>query len=426
MRCSHDHPRFCLNYRIGPLAIVAAVMQLLQISGNPNVNYISSAVRNVCNATLSLLFTVALFIWGLLVNRKQAWRTDGGTAAFGCAALVLALVSSALNFLYVPREEEYVWLPGLMWAVVLWQSFLGWWWWVGAGSGLRGDDDDMEEKLLREAKRESRRREAREKRKVTKQRAKKVWKDVAGAFGPRESRTSSSDKSGSLRSRHHPDDPPTSDSPPGSPAASATPFTSPTLSVTSVGTFTTLPRILPGVIHQWYASLRRAHLVAARQQAVERVERIRELERSGSSDLVHSGWGLGSFWWRIGNETTTRRARPGPGRDFELYDRSEWRRRRGESTESEGNRRTVDRGSHVEHHDDGQSGSSTAEAPRHRGRGRERGGEVDDGDDHRPKGQDHPFPPALPAPTAARVENARSLWWWGPLSRWRLQDSTVY
>jgi len=63
-----------------------------------------------------------------------------------------------LNFLYVPREEEYAWLPGLMWAVVLWQSFLGWWWWVGAGSGNGFiDNEDITQKLQREAKRETRR-----------------------------------------------------------------------------------------------------------------------------------------------------------------------------------------------------------------------------------------------------------------------------
>lgn len=104
---------------LGPLAVVAAIMQLLPISGSTQANSIASAVRNVCNATLSLLFTISLFIWGFLVNRQQAWRTDGGTAAFGCAALSLALVSTALNFLYVHKEDEFVWLPGLMWAVVL-------------------------------------------------------------------------------------------------------------------------------------------------------------------------------------------------------------------------------------------------------------------------------------------------------------------
>jgi hypothetical protein len=110
-------------------------MQLVPMRGDDEQSLIASAVRNVCNATLSLLFAIFLFIWGLLVNRGRAWRTDGGTAAFGTAALGLAVVSTGLTFLYVPREEEYVWLPGLMWSVVLWQSFFGWWWWIGAGNG---------------------------------------------------------------------------------------------------------------------------------------------------------------------------------------------------------------------------------------------------------------------------------------------------
>ncbi|KAG5219789.1 NADH pyrophosphatase [Salix suchowensis] len=147
-------------------ASTSGLIQLLPIHGSEAVLEVASAVRNVCNATLSLLFTAALFIWGLLVNRKQAWRTDGGTAAFGAAALLLAVASTALTFLYVPREEEYVWLPGLMWAIILWQSFLGWWWWVGAGSaGAMNGWDGMEEEMIRREKREKRRKAKLERRK---------------------------------------------------------------------------------------------------------------------------------------------------------------------------------------------------------------------------------------------------------------------
>ena len=144
-------------YRVAvPLAIVAAVMQLMPLQSSAKVADMADAVRNVCNATLSLLFTVSLLLWGFLVNRRQAWRLEGGTAAFGAAALVLALFSTALTFLYVPNSQEYVWLPGLMWAVVLWQSFLGWWWWVGAGSGsgILLWEDDAEEELRKREKRE--------------------------------------------------------------------------------------------------------------------------------------------------------------------------------------------------------------------------------------------------------------------------------
>ncbi|GLB37355.1 hypothetical protein LshimejAT787_0404060 [Lyophyllum shimeji] len=295
---------------LGPLAIVAAVMQLLPIHDSAQVISIASAVRNVCNATLSLLFTAALFIWGLLVNRKQAWRTDGGTAAFGAAALTLAVVSTALNFLYVPREEEYVWLPSLMWAVILWQSFLGWWWWVGAGSGggLTGEDDGIVEKMKRKEEREARRKEARERRRETKQKAKKVWTGVAGAFVT---------KSSSNRQQPAHRNPPSNvqqqetSSPPASfldppPELLATPAAPPSTVSSSTssadGSFSTLPRLLPAIVHRWYASLRHAHVVAARQQAAERVERIRELERNENANARTTGWGLGSFGWRIGSE----------------------------------------------------------------------------------------------------------------------------
>ncbi|KAI0774811.1 hypothetical protein BD413DRAFT_454794, partial [Trametes elegans] len=110
---------------LGPLAIVSSIMHVLRIHDNANLVKIASAIQNICNATLSLLFTGSLFLWGCLVNRRDAWRTDGGTAAFGVGALTLALVSTSLTFLYIPRRDQYTWMPSLMWAVILWQSFLG-------------------------------------------------------------------------------------------------------------------------------------------------------------------------------------------------------------------------------------------------------------------------------------------------------------
>jgi len=272
---------------LGPLAIVAAIMQLIPISGSNSVNLVASEVRNVCNATLSVLFTTALVIWGLLVRRKDAWRTDGGTAAFGCGALALALVSTGLNFLYIPREEEYMWLPGLMWAVVLWQSFLGWWWWVGAGSEPSIEREELERLAKREAKRAARKKEARERRNETKARAQVVWKGVAGALGPRQ-RPSPPPQQQHATLDANAACPQSPVPPTGGPASS--------VSLASSATTSALPGFFPVFMHQWYNSLRLAHNVAAHQQAVERVERIRELERT---DAVRSGWGLGSFAWRI-------------------------------------------------------------------------------------------------------------------------------
>ena len=327
-------------------------MQLLPISGISAVTVISSAVRNVCNATLSLLFTAALCIWGFLVNKKQAWRTDGGTAAFGCGAIFLAIVSTGLNFLYVPREEEYVWLPSLMWAVILWQSFLGWWWWVGAGSGagLVGEDDVMR-KVQREAKRETRKKEARQKRLETKQRAKN-----AGVTAP--------GHRGNLRPRV--------DSAPSANAESVVPSTrtlSDTTSDSSATTAASFLRNFPAVFQRWYDSLRHAHRIAARQQAAERVERIRERNRR-ETHVGSSGWGLGSFGWRLGTP-------PDSTRDFELRSTQRGDDRSGQKTETQ----TV----------------------------------IDGEEDFK-----------LPAIRLGNPTRPQSIWWWGPLSRWRLKDSTVY
>ncbi|KAL0955786.1 hypothetical protein HGRIS_002000 [Hohenbuehelia grisea] len=414
-------------FLLGPLAIVAAIMQLLPIHGDPKVNDVASAVRNVCNATLSLLFTAAVFIWGLLVNRRQAWRTDGGTAAFGAAALVLALVGTALNFLYVPREEEYVWLPGLMWAIILWQSFLGWWWWVGAGSGSASsgwDSNDEEEEARRQEKQEKReRRDNRRKAKTErrKERAKLAWRGVTDAFGRPRNHSGDEDEGSHseiprrrITSRRSRSPRNSLSSPPTSPISQSAPHSSnlsrglssaSTASLSSDRTYATLPRGLPNIVHQWYASLRRAHVIAARQQAAEREQRIRELELERAANgrpppRRHDGWGLGSFGWRLGRE----RSRPlqDPSTNVEVFE-SHGRRRRPQHPQSS----DID--------------SMPSRRPPTSGP-----------DDENPDNEPNSPPPRSGQPAnstnvTSRAESSpRSIWYWGPLGRWRLQDSTTY
>ena len=69
------------------------------------------------------------------MNRKRAWRTDGGTAIFGGAAIFLATVNTACNFVAV-KEDGIDWLQHLLYCSILWQTWLGWWWWVGSGMGI--------------------------------------------------------------------------------------------------------------------------------------------------------------------------------------------------------------------------------------------------------------------------------------------------
>lgn len=448
-------------------------MQLLPISGSTSANNIASAVRNVCNAALSLLFTLGLFIWGLLVNRKKAWRTDGGTAVFGCASLSLAVVSTALNFLYVHKEEEFVWLPGLMWAVVLWQSFLGWWWWVGAGSsgGYSMEDERIEEKLRREAKRQARKKEARERRKETKVKAQKVWKGVAGAFTPSSGMSTSAQSrdissaqaevrsrssqaavapnspkffSNTLQDNQDVDEKSFSDAncrhprhqnqnnelsnADSSHASSLMITRSLSPSATTSGsriTLSTLPRLLPGVICRWYASLRHAHNAAARVQAAERVERIREMGRARNDpetrDASVEGWGWSweGLGWRRGREGG--RSRLSPKRTNNKVE---------EVVEEE---KQTKRGRRI-NWKKMQEESEVYEMHNCRGRSvDEEPADISDEDDqrqqnrsdHDPERRTQNTPPdVLPPPAAAT--NPRSVWWWGPLRRWRLQDATIY
>ncbi|KIJ65982.1 hypothetical protein HYDPIDRAFT_110103 [Hydnomerulius pinastri MD-312] len=369
---------------LGPLAIISAVMQLLPIFYGTTVLSIAEDTRNVCNAALSLLFTSALIIWGFLVNRRQAWRTDGGTAAFGAGAILLALISTTLNFLYIPSQDQYTWMPKLMWAVVLWQSFLGWWWWVGAGMGVR----EVEELLRREDKRQQKRKLRAQRRKEQKEKAKSVWKGVTGAFKP----NGRSDQVGYDSSGGSPER--TEQMSRTRSCEAVASLHPPSSTVGTVGTVGFMQPVQ--LVQRWYARLRHAHLTAAHIQAVERVERIhmvygredaRNSMREPGTQVV--GWGLGSYGLR----------------EVERERRGDWISTK--EVDEEEDWKDVPGSSNVApEQQDGQL--------RHRGMDQARG-------------------PPLPLPLAKGVPPAReeeagwsSMWWWGPLRRWRLQDSTTY
>jgi hypothetical protein len=383
-------------------------MQLIPIRGIGNqdaktaaiVNY-SDAVRNVCNATLSFLFTASLFVWGFLVNRKQAWRTDGGTAAFGAGALALAIMSTVLNILYIPSQDQYVWLPGLMWAVVLWQSFLGWWWWVGAGMGV----GEVEELLKREEKRERKRKLKKERRKEQKEKAKLVWKGVTGAFsyrGKQADKTESEDgddetvivedESFKQEEQAH-----GGTSIAASREAQRALSSSTTIALSSgASSANSIPSPYARAsrfLHKWYDVVRLAHLKAARKQAVERVERIQQVYRreeatraGGDPGSGIGGWGLGSYGIR------------------EMEREPKFDKGIGSDGDDQDGR--------------GEKLKPSWEEQNHEGQARHR--------------REHPSDESIlePARIEAAIREERrqpsSMWWWGPLRRWRLQDATVY
>lgn len=121
-------------WMLGPLALAASGMEFTALSSSDDVKTsdLGDAIRNICNSTLTLLYTSALLIWGLLVNRRRAWRTDGGTAAFGGGSVGLAIINTAISFVEIAFDRVW-WLPDMCWTLTIWQSWLGFWWWVGSG-----------------------------------------------------------------------------------------------------------------------------------------------------------------------------------------------------------------------------------------------------------------------------------------------------
>lgn len=350
---------------LGPLAIVSAVMQLLPIHTDARVVSWADAVQNVCSATLSLLFTLSLVIWGFFVKRDQAWRTDGGTAAFGAGAMILAFASTALTFVNIPSKQQYEWLPGLIWAVIMWQSFMGWWWWVGSGMGVHQDGMEGVEKMLRrEEKRERKRKERQTKRLERRERAKTAFRGVTDALRPGENEGEIEEVDDNVdEGTEHPTS--------TNRITSASSRRGRSRTQTSPRSVTTRASdIADSSIGQWFVKwfllIRQEHRTATREQAVERTERMHNAYESGA------GWGLGSFAM-----TRLDRRHP-PGREaVEDYARST------SEGESDGNGRFAVR---------------------------------------RTPGQPEP------RVVDQRIASSRppSASWWGPLQRWRLKDSTAY
>ncbi|GAA5870213.1 hypothetical protein JCM16303_001928 [Sporobolomyces ruberrimus] len=149
---------------LGPLALSTFALSFTTLSTKPAVNDLGDAIWNTANSSLTLLYTMALFIWGLTINRSRAWRAEGGTAIFGVMALTLGVLGTAVNFVEI-KEDRMKWLPGVVTCILLWQSWVGFWWWVGAGmwAGEAEDVQKRREKKERKIEAKKRRKEAKEK-----------------------------------------------------------------------------------------------------------------------------------------------------------------------------------------------------------------------------------------------------------------------
>ena len=73
---------------------------------------------------------------------RRAWRADGSTAAFGVAALLVALCKTVVSFVHIGYDRVY-WLRLMTATFKKWQNWLGFWWWVSAGMGIGEYEDRL-------------------------------------------------------------------------------------------------------------------------------------------------------------------------------------------------------------------------------------------------------------------------------------------
>ena len=377
---------------LGPLAVVAALTQFAPFY--PHLAFVSTMtnVRNVCNASLTILFSISLVFWGLFVNRKGAWRTDGGTAAFGAGSILLALASTTITIAYIPSQDQFEWIPGFTGAIVLWQSFLGWWWWVGAGMGI----GEVDEWLKREEKRRKRRIARQARRTERKVRFLGAWNTITGG-----ARATSASSTGVDKVPSNLTTVPEGNNG-GSDAESLPPSLTDDASTKDQQADNRNHRdgwYWPwSLVRNTYHHIRNAHVSAARRSALERSEHIREVFNTDAppADVpATSGWSLGSFGVR---EREAREA----AFEMEGIERLVRRSRAGTAVATGMAEAELEEG-------DGEDEREAGPGARPRGREME---------------QSHRRTRASQSPAETHLSS--SPWWWGPLRHWRLQDTTEY
>lgn len=137
-----------------PLAFCSCALSFSPLLKSQREQDIFDSGAAVCNSALTLLYTCALFFWGLYIARKRAWGqadASGSTAVFGGCALGMAILGTVLAFVGISRSAQSVgndgWLDRVTWMVLLWQTWFSVWWWIGAGmyGAERPLDDEADE-----------------------------------------------------------------------------------------------------------------------------------------------------------------------------------------------------------------------------------------------------------------------------------------
>lgn len=282
---------------------------------------------------------------------------------------------------------------------------------------------EVDEILRREEKRRKKRKARLVARQIRKERAQTLWKGVVGAFGydhrrAREAQAMSgaegehhlgSDNEGRREGRGLPRSPSVCTGQRSVNSSSGYPDSPDPSTMGSMNVvFRKLNQFTAGrQLCAWYFRLRHAHLTASRVQAEETVERIQQVYGRDGGEVTGSevvdpgtiGWGLGSYGIRqVRDDGQTAEGLRG------ILEVEEEDRDSETSSLGLGNERKQE-GSFDEH---------SIKTRRRRNRTSRRD------TDTRSEGTLPQHMPVEDTPPPA------SMWYWGPLRRWRLRDSTVY
>ncbi|GAA5973971.1 hypothetical protein JCM21900_001004 [Sporobolomyces salmonicolor] len=434
---------------LGPLALSTFALSFTTLSAHPAVNDLGDAIWNTANSSLTLLYTIALFIWGLTLNRSRAWRSEGGTATFGILALVLGMLGTGVNFVEI-KEDRMRWLPGVVTCILLWQSWVGFWWWVGAGmwAGEAEDVQRRRDKKARKAEQKRRKKERAKEKEREKERERERELAELGAGAGSRSLTGSS-----LRRRFRRDDAPsaaaahgdaialrdlspaaTRRAPPRPPAPAA-PVTRrrPTATESSSSISSSRPTshhfYTPAfsLFVPFFTRLRTAHDAAAVAQAAK---------PPGLPEDVRRGWGIRALMMRGRKERGERRqAAEGIVRAGAELDANE--RRAG--FELAGGQRLEEEQGQEQEQEQGEAQGEAQGEERADGRdeGWEDAGSAGDSSTGEGEGEHgaHPggdsYPPRSPSPAVGNWEGrgmeGQSAWWWrGWIGRSRLRDVSTW
>lgn len=142
---------------LAPLGLIQSGFAFTYLApiANIKVRDLGVSIMSICQSSLGLLYTTALVIWGVLVNRHRAWHVVGGSAWFGGLALVMASAYTVMSFVYIAYNRIW-WINWVSWSLIVWQSWVGFWWWVSAGMGI-GEVEDRQRREERRRQRERRR-----------------------------------------------------------------------------------------------------------------------------------------------------------------------------------------------------------------------------------------------------------------------------